>query len=534
MRVYDSTYEELRRSGGDSLAPAGKVCQACCCSFVGVCLYLVSLAMVIVSESSHHCTDDALSSARATYQSIGCGGPGREDPPPEVPVYLSCPISEESRRSVTPRDFGAEWLEGAFNVREVVVEQHVSMLVCKEKATSREVEGRDGSKQTVDAWSYVREWSDSAVESHRFKAWGSEEARAALSEGCGREFRENPGFPMASENVWGHSLVAGGYDLSRHLHEVKADAPVSINPGIYHPPHWYGGGHIEPERRVARDGQSYSYGEFESFYGRPRGGQEWAIAQVAPEPERRVAADGASYTWDEFIAYYGADRGPAAWEKTRRVPGVSGGQATVLVNELYTCPPGAPMIGCLKVSYRQSSATHVSLISAFGPGAQTRPWRAPPSWMCGGNEVDMFFMGSIDPENLLDQEVLANSYAIWLQRVIWLFLAILGVKLFLGPIPAITEFASEVLDLFSAVPIIGRLPVFLGDAVVGAVGLSVMAISFGVGGSSVLAVLGLSWCAVRPKYGVPLLLLCALVFGFTVHKMVQYSRTGQAKRMKVA
>jgi len=65
------------------------------------------------------------------------------------------------------------------------------------------------------------------------------------------------------------------------------------------------------ERRIARDGNAYTYQEFRKHYGRAK---EWHDAE---QPERRYAKDGHAYTCSEFISWYGHNRGMKEWDTAR-------------------------------------------------------------------------------------------------------------------------------------------------------------------------------------------------------------------------
>ena len=76
------------------------------------------------------------------------------------------------------------------------------------------------------------------------------------------------------------------------------------------------------ERRLARNGQWYTFATFVSWYGQTRGRLEW---ERAPSYLLwRMARDGRWYYFDEFVSYYGDERAP--WEFLRASESPAGWQ----------------------------------------------------------------------------------------------------------------------------------------------------------------------------------------------------------------
>mmetsp|Transcript_73483 Transcript_73483/g.132331 ORF Transcript_73483/g.132331 Transcript_73483/m.132331 type:complete len:514 (+) Transcript_73483:70-1611(+) len=501
-----NTYQEVREvsAGGQSGGPMSKLCGSLCTSLLGVAMYWGSLALVAHNEMSAVCVARALSSARGLQEGVSCNGDGVQGL--TGPIHVACPIAESSLMLRTPSDFGADWLEGAFSAKAVKVKQKVSMLQCVEK--KRTEERKQGDKiQKIDTWTYQTEWMPNAVESSTFKAWSNQNAREAMRSGCGRNFERNPSLPLSSQELSAGSLLAGAFDLSRFLPQVTAVEPIALRQGKYRLP-----SSIAP-----------------STHRRGTGGTK-----------RRLAKDGQSYTREEFLDHYGQRKGEDEWREGA-VPDSSSSESPQSVavkgNTAHTCPL-AEEIGCLRVSYWHSSATHVSHLGAVASGRsslglKTRAWTAPPSWLCNGgssSQVDIFSTGWLEAEELVSSAEDANTAFTWMLRLLGIVLAVVGIMMFLNPLQTLANLVDDFFDWFQFIPIAGWLLGYLGDAVAGAVGCAVFAISVGIGLPSALLVLSISWCVMRPMLGIPMVLGCVSAIGYSIMALFKLAQAGREKR----
>eukprot|EP00440_Ansanella_granifera_P010773 gb/GFBE01011686.1/.p1 GENE.gb/GFBE01011686.1/~~gb/GFBE01011686.1/.p1 ORF type:complete len:504 (+),score=103.44 gb/GFBE01011686.1/:1-1512(+) len=494
--THGNTYEEVREVGrggrGGESGPLGKLCGSLCCSMFGVMLYFGALFLVAHNETSTVCVQRALHSSRQLYEEVDCSGTALGDS--SAPLYLSCPIADSSMPGRSPADFGANWLEGAFWEKAVKVRQEVSMLQCVEKKhTERKKEG-DRTVE-IDRWTYSMEWSSSMKDSGNFKAWSNNGARDALRAGCGHNFKGNPTSwnGLTSQTLAPERLMVGSFDLTRHLSQVSADTPVALKSGRYYAP-------------------SSSTG-----------------------PERRIAKDGASYTWEEFQEYYGYERAEQEWNAGR--PAGSGGSSEVSIrgNKVHTC--NQEEIGCMRVSYYKSSATHASHIGKLSGRAagqlKTRAWTAPSSWMCNGggsSQVDLFSVGAVTANGLVEAAESSNMASTWALRIAGIVMAVVGIMMFLNPLQTLANLVDEFFNWFRFIPILGWLLDTLGDAVAGAVSCAIFGVALGIGMPSALLILSLSWCAMRPMLGVPMLAACLVAIGLSLKSLMKMAQNGKGKR----
>lgn len=510
-----------------------KLQTACCCSVLGLGLYLGALALLARNEQESVCVARALEEARWRCDRIGCTVAEAQQAKGKL-VHSTCPVADVSLPTWTPKDFeGAAWLDGAFTTRAIKVRQHVSMLQCKETRHSRTEKGENNEDVTVDSWTYESTWTFEHIDSSSFEAWTNSGARQALEEGCGQGFQENPRFPMRSQYLAAATLVAGAFDVTRHLSQVSANAPVPLEQGQYQWP-WSWAGMPSRERRVAKDGKPYTYTEFLFHYGEERGPKEWHEAQ--PQVQRRLAEDGGAYSLEEFVRHYGEESGRHRWAIAKPTADTSVA-AEVSGNSVHTCDRQAPHIGCLKIAYTQSEATYVSHLAQLGGGGRTHAWTAPPSWMCArsaaSNQVDLFSEGQQDANELVTTAQASNTRWTWLMRALGTLMSILGIQCFLQPFQTIADALDDALAWFLFVPLVGGLLDFLGDVASGAVGLSILLISIGVGVACSVAVVSAAWCVMRPVLGVPLLAGGLALLGFMAKAMLKYAAEGRIKRTKV-
>lgn len=488
------------RGEGES-GPCGKLCGSLCCSMMGIVMYFSSLVLVANNEMSTVCVQRALESARELYEEVSCDGTGL-DKNFAGPLFLSCPISEASLPMRSPADFGASWLEGAFREKSVKLRQDVSMLQCEEQKHTRNEKRGDKTVEIV-SYTYSLEWKTTPVDSQGFKAWSVNAAREALRTGCGPDFQRNPSFPLSAQELVPNSLVAGSFDLSRHLSSITADEPLSLQHGSYTIP-----------SSLSRGGS--------------RGGQG---------QERRVAKDGTPYTLGEFIDYYGDNQGRKEWQAARPAGSQGSSSGGIVGNSFHTCAGGNEEVGCLRISYSRSSATHISHIARTsgraGGVAKTRAWTAPKSWMCSGgssSQVDLFAAGVSTADELVESAEATNAASTWALRILGVILAVVGVMMFLNPLQAIANLVDEFFDWFRFIPVLGWLLDTLGDAIAGAVGCAIFAVSLGIGLPSSVLVLSITWCVMRPLLGIPMFLGSAAAICYSVRGLFQMAKTGKEKR----
>mmetsp|Transcript_16690 Transcript_16690/g.29203 ORF Transcript_16690/g.29203 Transcript_16690/m.29203 type:complete len:505 (+) Transcript_16690:46-1560(+) len=486
-------YEEVTVTSESG--PCGKLCGSLCCSILGVLVYFSSLALVAYNEKSTVCVQRSLDFASRQYEEASCDGSWSSSS--DNPTYLSCPLSEASLPAWSPSDFGAHWLKDAFKTTAAKISQKVETLQCVEEKHSRS-EKQGDKKVNIDSWTYKMSWKEQRIDSAKFKAWSINAARDALHAGCGRSFSANPISPLQSKDLSTQSLVAGSFDLSRHLSKVATDEPLLLQQGSYSLPTGMGG-------------------------------------STDRSPERRLAKDGNSYTKAEFYDYYGEGRGEAEWQAGAPDSAYASPVANIQGSTVNTCKAGSEDIGCMRVSYHKSSATHASYmgkITGSGPPRQTRPWIPPATWLCGtgSSEVDLFHASAVSANHLIDMAASSNNVSTWVLRILGIVLAVVGVMLFLNPLQAVADLVDEFFDWFRFIPVAGWMLDKLGDAVAGAVGCAIFTVSFFLGTSSALLILSITWCVMRPLLGIPILLISIAGFLYSVKYLVQMVKQGQGKR----
>jgi len=449
----------------------------------------------------------ALDAARVEAETVGCSRKEALDSRGLL-VHFTCPVDEKSLTQWSPQDFlGSEWLRGAFSVQALKVRQEVEMYQCKETKHRREEKTGNGKEvRVIESWTYDMTWSSQHISSANFKAWNNGNARRALEEGCGYDFRENPPFRMQADSKSSASLIAGAYDLTRHLSNIGANSPIQLQEGSY-----------------------YSLG-----------------SRAQDQEERRIAEDGKPYTWYEFVDYYGRGAAERQWRNAERDASPTrraSAAASVSGNIVESCP-GRETAGCLRISYFQSSAKSVSHMAKVAKrtssdetsSQKTQAWVAPATWMCSSSSsnarVDIFSEGEQDANEMLDDAQKSNQVKTWAMRAAGIFLAVIGVGCFLQPIQTVANLVDQFFDWFRFIPILGPLLDFFGDVVAGAVGCAIWMIALGIGIPCSVTVLAMTWCVMRPLLGVPMLVGCAAVLYLTVQAMIGYAKAGRSRRQK--
>jgi len=201
------------------------ICGACCTSLFGMGIFVSMLGVLGWNEQSSVCSSRALAAAEEAVEAVDC------DARPEMNkgslVHFDCPLARESLPEWTPGSFGIDGAAEAFRVSAVRVTQTVEMLQCKEEVETHKRKQGDKVIETK-TYTYTKEWSDREVESNGFKAWSVDDAWQALSRGCGGDFKGNRPFPVRSAQRHAQRLVAGNFDVTRHVGRVAADTPIDF------------------------------------------------------------------------------------------------------------------------------------------------------------------------------------------------------------------------------------------------------------------------------------------------------------------
>lgn len=211
---------------------------------------------------------------------------------------------------------------------------------------------------------------------------------------------------------------------------------------------------------------------------------------------------------------------------------LGGEAATVARSAIYSgCQPEEQDIGCVRVTYRRSSAARVSHIARVRADGSTGPWAAPGSWMCSSesksSSVDLFRAGSSDADEMIRAAEDTNAAMTWAIRILGVVLAYTGVRQSFYPVEALAQALDGTLSWFRGVPVAGPMLDFAGDVIRGAVGSAISMIAFGIAVPSSLAVIAVMQAAMRPFIAVPALVGCAAALCYTAAQMRACAWQGQ-------
>mmetsp|Transcript_24192 Transcript_24192/g.68530 ORF Transcript_24192/g.68530 Transcript_24192/m.68530 type:complete len:462 (+) Transcript_24192:97-1482(+) len=206
---------------------------------------------------------------------------------------------------------------------------------------------------------------------------------------------------------------------------------------------------------------------------------------------------------------------------------------------LYTCDARGDMPqGCMRLSFKTSSARHVSLLAKLNADGTSRGWRSPGSWMCSSRSsssvVDFFAPRDVSADDAITDLLLSNGSMKWLCRLGGILLAWFGIHTFLSPIQALADIVNDATSLFRCIPILGWALDFLGDVVSGAVGCVLTMVSFGVAVPTSLLVMSVMWVFMRPLLGIPMLLAGLVGLFFAGQQMIALAIVGKERKVKKA
>jgi hypothetical protein len=145
--------------------------------------------------------------------------------------------------------------------------------------------------------------------------------------------------------------------------------------------------------------------------------------------------------------------------------------------------PERPRVGDLRISFEKVSPGPVSLVAKLNGNS------FEPYFTSNGEEIQRLLVGEFSAHQIMSRLVTENNVLAWGLRFLGFGLCVGGFSLVLGPLKALVSF----------VPILGSLT-----------GALVFVVSLLLAAVVSLTTIGLSWIAVRPVFGIGLLLLATL------------------------
>lgn len=242
----------------------------------------------------------------------------------DMVVYMSCPIHEDSLQVFTPASFGARGLQDAISFRSASGSQYAEMYQCVE--TSRTEKTNNGEK--IRIYSYQMQWESHPVDSSSFSFNG--QAQSARDQGC-------PYFRQGGNPAWPSDLPQSS---SQNFAQAIRAGPLSINHRLITGGEFSSG--LPANQPVRLGSFAQRFGPFQALPPRPpRGG---------------------------FVSI---------------TPNVAAIDPTGMY--ITTCSQVA--LGCLRISYKQSAAKSVSVLSGV-QGGYTKPVEVPSSWGCSADQFE--------------------------------------------------------------------------------------------------------------------------------------------------
>lgn len=189
----------------------------------------------------------------------------------------------------------------------------------------------------------------------------------------------------------------------------------------------------------------------------------------------------------------------------------------------------AQKIGCEKLSFQQSTATHVSVFAkSKGSSGDLDKIAFPSAWGCSAESTWFIIQGTdkLDLQTALMTLLSQNDTQVWILRIVLTIFSILGVYFILSPISYAADKLGDVLNM---IPCVGG---YLEDAVEGVVGAVVCGIACGVGCCCSLFVISIFWLLLRPLYGGSLLAVALCCCGAAVYYRSSEGAPNKGKKKK--
>jgi len=168
--------------------------------------------------------------------------------------------------------------------------------------------------------------------------------------------------------------------------------------------------------------------------------------------------------------------------------------------------PRSQEIGCVRISYKKSSAVSPSVIANAKSGGITSGQKVPGGWLCSSTKYSAIFAQQYNFDEMIDALNAENSTITWILRLLGVMLAWLSVCLMFAPIAAVAEIAGQCANLC---PCGG----YVADMFSAVAGWIICILSAGIGCSCAFFVMATAWVAMRPLIGGGLMLVACCCCG---------------------
>jgi len=177
-------------------------------------------------------------------------------------------------------------------------------------------------------------------------------------------------------------------------------------------------------------------------------------------------------------------------------------------NYLATCK--SDRLGCVRISYNKSAATHISSIGLVGASGVMTPQNIAKTWGCPTTDFIRMYPREMTKEEMIAEMRKENHATTWVLRLVGLLAAWFGLYCCFDPIASA---ADKMGDVLSYIPCFGPM---LSSALEGIVEMFLCIISCGFGMSFGLFVIAVVWLGMRPMIGGPLMAasLALLLVGY--------------------
>jgi hypothetical protein len=167
-------------------------------------------------------------------------------------------------------------------------------------------------------------------------------------------------------------------------------------------------------------------------------------------------------------------------------------------------------LGCIRISYNESSASHITSIGLAGASGVMLPFTIEAPWGCGKDSFLRLWSEQLSFDDAMKRLKEENKAITWIIRIVGLFMACLAICCVFNPFAVFADYIGEVLE---DVPVLDEL---FDITLEGVTAKLYCIISCSLGCSCGLLVIAVVWLAIRPITGGPVLAASVILLGIAM------------------
>lgn len=480
--VEGGGYEDY--DGGDESGKSfGSSCAIMC---FGCILFPLALCLLGWNEKNTVCQQNILMLVEDQALVGGCEDSASVE---GKLTFYSCPIADSGLQAMTPlTSFNLPGLQESISFNTVAGAQKIEMYQCMETKSSEKVKPGTNTRTSLqeaderfvpvqaNATRLSKAYADSKLEQGQRELVRSQRRRRTKQ--------------SSTDTVTTYRYRMGWSDVHYNSHDFKATPQNIQSSGC---PDFVYNGQVNHNPAVPDRGD-----------GNP--------AELGRQTVRATSVVAGAYTFSDEECLKVLD----ATERVSLTPfasaftlaaGTDNIVTSINKNTMTVHPDSAnylsscrtDRLGCIRISYNKSEATHISVIAKTGASGVMEPFPTEKTWNCPATNLIRMSPKEMTKEEMIAQMKAENDALTWGLRIAGLILAWLSLYCVFDPIATAADVMGDVL---SYIPVIGEM---LESALEGVVTMFLCLISCGFGCSCGLLVIAIVWVAMRPMIGGPLL-----------------------------